>query len=201
MSLHPDLQAYVEDGEPFKMLRHPLVFSVPYVAHEQIDEMLNKSYEVKQIQIKLAREQGRWSSVVFLHERPYRINALESIKDEVPPPEFLDLLREVWVDSENIWQNLSTWRSLLIPLVGTDPWKTLTDLPDELMVYRGGTAFGLSWTLDKDKAKWFANRLKRDHPVYEGKILKKHAVGYLTERGEEEIVLDPKKIKSRVKLA
>ena len=51
----------------------------------------------------------------------------------------------------------------------------------------------MSWTLDKDKARWFGTRLLSEHhkPPYllEAKVERGDVLAYFTERGEDEIVL------------
>ena len=71
-------------------------------------------------------------------------------------------------------------------------------LPENITVYRGiqkdATINALSWTLDKNIAKWFANRFDNNGEVVEATINKKYVFAYLNGRGEKEIVLDYKKI-------
>ncbi len=74
----------------------------------------------------------------------------------------------------------------------------LTELDDVVTVYRGVTSYNakniraLSWSLDYDKADWFAHRFHEDGTVYEAQIKKGHIFALFLGRGEKEIVLDPK---------
>ena len=67
-------------------------------------------------------------------------------------------------------------------------------LPHEILVYRGfsegGDVKALSWTLDVEKAKWFAKRFGKKPQVYSAKIQKKDVLAYFNGRGESELVLD-----------
>jgi hypothetical protein len=47
----------------------------------------------------------------------------------------------------------------------------------------------LSWTLDKNQAKWFANRFEKDGVVLEKRISKKNIVAYFNGRNEEEVIV------------
>lgn len=189
--LHPDLLPYMDHGSFGPCLRHPLVFSVPYFGEAE-NERLNAQLEAKRERVAKAYAEGDWSKFVFLHERPYRFDALMEAKPKIPEAEYVALLREVWVDTENAWQNKGAWKRELMPLAGKDAWGTLADKPERMTVYRGGERTGISWTLDKAKAEWFASRLGRNHPLWRARIDKAHVVGYLDDRGEEEIVLDPR---------
>ncbi len=193
MELCSELRHYYEPagaGSRFEMVRHPLVFSVPYMDHPEENERLNKMLGLKQEARLEARNKKTWHSYVFLHERPYRIDALMSIIDMVKKKDRWELIREVFIDTENLADNLDDWRELLVEAIGKDVWRTKKDLPASIQVYRGGYPDkGVSWTLNLEKAKWFANRLGRNLPVFSGIVDKKNAIGYLTERGEEEIVV------------
>ena len=71
--------------------------------------------------------------------------------------------------------------------------KTFFDsLPDEITIFRGGIDDkGFSWTLDKDRACWFANRWYQDHRVFEKTINKSDALAYLNGRNESDIIYVP----------
>lgn len=173
------------------MVRHPLVFSVPYLDCPEENERLNKMLEVKKEARLDARNKKIWYSYIFLHERPYRIEALLSIVDVVEKKkERWELIREVFVDTENLADNLEDWRNLLWDAIGKDVWRTKKDLPTKLRIYRGGhPEKGVSWTINLEKAKWFANRWGLGLPVFTGIVAKKNVIGFLSERGEDEIVV------------
>lgn len=73
-------------------------------------------------------------------------------------------------------------------------------MPEALTIYRGyqkrGKKLGLSWTLSKEKAIWFAYRWShRGSPLVAiGTCKKADVFGYCNDREEQEIVIDPKKI-------
>ena len=77
-------------------------------------------------------------------------------------------------------------------------YKRYLSLSDELTVYRGvkpkGEVLALSWTLSKKKAEWFANRFQSDGTVHRAKIPREHALAYFNCRGEQEVVLNYRKL-------
>ena len=200
--LHPELAGYLTKEAPLDRLQHPLVYAVPYL--EQMNNHYNRRYEYVKAEVAKALEDGDFFRYVFSHERPYRVNAFihcianYTVSDE----DYWELLGSIWGDSENIWQNLTKWKRLLrskrphrARFMEEDREK-LKDLPQQLKVYRGcirgKNEKGLSWTLDKDRAKWFSNRLRQKTQnacVLEKEIPKSKVFAYLTRRGESEIVI------------
>jgi len=78
----------------------------------------------------------------------------------------------------------------------------LRALPDVLRVYRGFAGLrgeGLSWTLDRDKAIWFANRFAAGKPlrIFSGTCRKADLFAYFNSRHDDEIVIDPKLVTRR----
>jgi hypothetical protein len=114
-------------------------------------------------------------------------------------PEWLDL----WVSGDpddtdpwalGFWEEASEWAGGL-----------LTDAPDglpagSLTVYRGqsaGDPLGISWTLDPAVAHMFAAGIRvalPDGVVYTGTVEPADVLGYITQRDEAEIVVDPSKV-------
>ena len=76
--------------------------------------------------------------------------------------------------------------------------KLLAQLGETVTVYRGVTSYNaknvraLSWTIDKDRAKWFAHRFQENGIVYTAQIRKAQILAVFASRGESEIVLNPK---------
>ena len=86
------------------------------------------------------------------------------------------------------------------PLVQSD----IADLSDEktVTIYRGvkvNNYRGLSWTVDKSVAEWFAKRFGHDGDkcyVFTGRINKKDILALFSSRNEKEVVCDYRKIKN-----
>lgn len=84
-------------------------------------------------------------------------------------------------------------------------------LPETVTVYRGcsvNKVSGISWTTDKEKAKWFAMRynfqnksgpLDKECCVVEGQIAKSDVLAVILQRQESEIICDPKNVKRKKK--
>jgi len=201
--LHPDLEPYVhETGLGMRVLQHPLVYCVPYT-HTSI---ANHAYLVKTLALQRARDERSWQTYVWLHERPYRLQALCEIEYEFDTDEeFWEMLRDVWMDSENVWQNFDDWvaffsnldnRAGMSALMSEEERVLLAALPDRVTVYRGAVdglnEDGISWTLDQDRAVWFASRFNKGGEVFTRVVDKSEVVAYFTGRGEEEIVVCPR---------
>lgn len=73
-------------------------------------------------------------------------------------------------------------------------------LPEQLTIYRGITDYnkkhikGISWTLDIDIASYFAHRFRCKGKVYKATIQKKYVLAYYQNRGENEVVVDYRKL-------
>ena len=203
-SLHFELQPYLEEPEnSFAMLRHPLVFGVPYTPH--MNAVYNAQLRQKKEMLQKAEEKKAWGSWVFIHERPYRFQALDEIKDKIESDkEYWNILGEVWSDSENIWQVedtaiclLESERSEPKHLMNEEEYNFLQSLPDEIAIYRGHQKVnrdGYSWTLCPWRAKWFAQRYQQvaePVAVTRGYVPTEWVYAYLGGRGEMEIVVNP----------
>lgn len=199
-SLDPELDPYVEEGPLGRMLRHPLVYEVPLVLPGSANRLLRQ----KRDRLAEAVKDADWSTAVWLHERPHRLDAfieyvLGADEDGQPIPlgsvtddAVRALAADVWVDSENIEQNLDEWGAIFASphgiLFNDDPqgWAAL---PDPLIVFRAGIDDGgWSWTLDRKVAEFFAHRWGANHPLVTAKISKADVFGYLTRRSESEVL-------------
>ena len=194
--LHSDLIPYSDDN----IVHHPLIVAslLRDASH------INKVYREKKELVAKAEADGDWDLYVFLHEKPYRLDALERAARKGlshKPSEFWRLVGEVWQDSENIHQNLDKWKRLWAkPIENRAACMSAEDrlifesLPDEVEVWRGTNhkrgIGGLSWTLEQGKADLFAQRFSNPLPalVTKGLTSKCDIVAYFGERKEREIV-------------
>lgn len=199
--LHPDLLDWVEEGQWGKMLRHPLIYSVPLT----LPGMVNKGYIRKRALLEEYLRDEDWAGIVWLHERAYRLDTLIDYctgrDDEGNPlplsasPEYWALAADVWVDSENIGQVMAEWSALFGDCtgfwLGTDAEREQFDLlPDPIPAWRGMIDDGgWSYSTDKKIAQWFANRFDGGHSVIMELIPKDRVFGYLTRRGESELLV------------
>ena len=195
VELHPDLQPYLEDGVLGPQLRHPLVYAVPLWTKAHA----NYIYEQKKADLIDAVLHREYSKIIFLHERPYRLDAFVKIAKDLPDDKYWSLLASIWTDTENGWQNLDTWRALFASerpgrghLMDADERFTLANLPETVEIYRGCTnklnEDGISWTLNRDKAEFFANRFSNGGIVLSKQINKSDIIAVFNGRGEAEVI-------------
>lgn len=210
--LDPELEPYLEEdgalGMP--MIRHPLVYSIAH--HEQLNALVNRQLKAKLEELDRAVAERNYTRFVYLHERPYRIDAFGKLLAfcDVNDHEYWTLLGDIWTDSENVWQNIELWRRYLssdrpyrTDMMGMEEINCLyQDLDDTVTIYRGyterGTAMGLSWTVNHITAKWFARRLSQpDEKLYlaTGQVDRTDVLAYFDGRSETEVVVLPENVR------
>lgn len=213
VQLHPDLEAYVEELDMFNTLRHPLVYSVPFFNDPYSITRCNMQYEVKKKEIEKAKKEKEWARYIYLHEKPYWISVLMDINEELDEKLFWSLFIESWSIVENIYATRVFWFHLIhsrkkpsLDLVMDESEiEFFNSLPDEFEIYRGTTADephdtdSLSWTTDREKAEWFADRRESlTIPPVKTKVLsrvvkKEQVLVYHNGRYEHEIIIYPQK--------
>jgi len=200
--LHPDLVPYVSDGPLGKQLRHPLVYQIGMMGNG----FANAYYLQKVGDVEKALQNKKYDSFVWLHERPYRIEAFQEIEHLLSDTAYWKLLADIWTDTENQWQNYEEWKNLIGSergsrhyLMNEEEFNLLQSLSEEVTIYRGCqkgiNENGLSWTLDKAKAKMFSTRiaLEGEPLVLEKKISKSDIIAVFTGRNESEVIWEEKK--------
>jgi hypothetical protein len=199
--LHPDLIPYFEkDGALGAQVRHPLVYQVPLWSNGSA----NAYYLQKKKDLEIALAKKNFNQVIYLHERPYRLQAFIQIAKQLPDTKYWSLLSSIWTDTENQWQNLEQWKELLSSnrperhyLMDESEFQLLNSLPELVTIYRGCVKGlnedGLSWTLNKSKAEFFANRFGKEGIILEREIPKSDIIAVLTGRGESEVICEVKK--------
>lgn len=212
--LDPELEAYIEEDDEYgwTMIRHPLVYSVMHTDH--MNKQLNKMLAHKREALERALRKHDWSTYVFLHERPHRFDAFTHLVEQwvlTPPKKYWELLRDIWIDSENIYQNEEGWQNLLTdPRPGRRAMMTkeekaalAKDFDDEITVYRGfhieGRSRGLSWSTNSITAKFFARRLamEGDTPMLAtGTVSRSDVIAFFDGRSETEIVVLPENVRN-----
>lgn len=213
--LHEDLKPWVvEDGQFGPMLKHPLVQD--FMFDSTRCARLNAAYAYKLQAVADARTKEDWRKYIFLRERPYRAIVLHDLllSKMVSGEQYWKLVGDVWSDSENCWQYQEEWHEMLTAdqagreFMSSEDVRCVFTLPPEkgglapeTRIYRGfcneDALDGYSWTLDKARAKWFANRAVwrtggRAIPMVASAMVKReHVIAYITGRDEQEIVLLP----------
>jgi len=198
--LHPELKARMFDGPLGKMISHPLVHEIIYAP--EMNALYNKQFEVKSNAATVALAAKDYARFIVFHEKPYRIDAFSSVQSEMDDATYWDILGDLWIESENIWQNLRAWKGYLRSkrahreqFMSAEDRRVFDSFPATLDVYRGHqgrNAKGISYTLSKEKAEWFANRFhKKDRAgqVKHRQIAKQDCFAYLDGRDEQEIII------------
>jgi hypothetical protein len=207
--LDPELEDYIEESETWgRMLRHPLVYQIPLFTNGHANRVLRQKQKV----IAKAEAEQDWATVVWMHERPYRLGVLIDYligRDEdgdiitldpvTTPQSTLDLVADVWVDSENIQQNIEDWRMVFGHAhglwIGTAEeraeFEALPTIPHKdgprIHAWRGGAVGDWSWTTDRKVAEFFSKR--SGLPVRGHQIPVSDVFGYLTRRNEAELLV------------
>lgn len=203
--LDPELESFVEDSPFGPCLKHPLVFQVPFHS----GALANRQLEHKRKALADAINEEDWTSAVWIHERPYRIQVLLEFADHMTDQVFWEILGSIWTDSENIWQNENEWRNLLESdrpgrehVMDDDDRRAFNDLPDKIDIYRGCISEqnedGLSWTTNVKVAEFFAKRFAGLHDgdpiILCGTVDKSDVLFYSAGRNESEVVVLPEKV-------
>ena len=152
--------------------------------------------------LEQAREKEDWAQYVFIHERPYRVDALRQLVSVnlVNPHDLPKLILDVWIDTESPHQSYEDWDYLFNAVTCDELNAVLVEeeitardkLPAKITLYRGADPqypTGYSFTLDEEKAYWFANRFGAEGKVRGRVVPKDVTVGPLMGRGEDEMIV------------
>lgn len=207
--LLPELADMLEPAggsQTFPMLRHPLVYAVPYLP--QLNAMLNAQYKAKMQLLADYKQQRNWAGIIALYEKPYRVDALKLLRPKLPLHVYWELLANVWTGSENLESytqaqllDLLHWKRghLRERMMTADERTALANMSPTLTVYHGYDPAGrqqrLSWTLELRVARFFATRMGLKHGrIAQGTVDKKHVLAYLTSRNEAEVIVHPRHV-------
>ena len=155
---------------------------------------------------KINSAEDVWRIYAYVN-KPYCLTFLKYAEPYLSIEDYSRILGDAWVRSENPNEDPNfTKKELLSMFKRANPqslmekgeyeyWK---DFEQTLTVYRGVTSENvknikaLSWTLDEEKAKWFAGRFGENGKVYSAEIDKKDVYAYFGCRGESEVIVNPK---------
>lgn len=179
-----------------KRKREQALFILDHATEKEIERKLyDKSKIFRKLQFEkmspYMSDRQYWELLSLLH------TGVESFNDEDNPDIFQ------W------WQEKYTAdRSNREYIMTEEERKVFNALPDKITVFRGLRVeeelyepLGFSWTLDKKKAEWFAQRFWKGTPiVIEAIVDKSNCIGYLTENAEEEEILVLNVSKEEVKV-
>jgi len=112
--------------------------------------------------------------------------------------EYINVVKDWYTQTEIVYQDLQLWIDTFKSIKNTkllmdyDELNYFNNLPEKIVIYRGGVSKrGISWTLNKDIAEWFANRFRainKGGQLFEKKVYKNDCIAYFNDREEEEII-------------
>ncbi|WP_441260717.1 hypothetical protein AB7008_41650 [Bradyrhizobium sp. 521_C7_N1_3] len=188
-------------------LHHPLVICLCLNSDQVV--WYNETYQQKRDWLETARGTRDWRTFIYTHERPYRLEAFLAVYRELDDHQYWALLADVWTDSGNIWQSRPIWKSLWNSERAMKPaamdeieWQQFDALPDVITVYRGQpkrNARGMSWSLVRETAEWFAGKWRYcgEGWLLTATVKKRDVHAFKNDRNEQEIVADRFKVVSR----
>jgi hypothetical protein len=174
--------------------------------------------EIKSIKTEQRKHLEKWFNKNRIgHEEQITVCASDDkifyfykYKDKLETNEvYTRLFREAYILSSNNFEYRDQIRELFLSdriikeyLMTKDEIKRLTDLPNEITIYRGmseleeeNKEYGVSWTLDKSIAEKFAKSYlhnydtrSQKHFVKSLEIKKSNVLAYFNDRNEEEVI-------------
>lgn len=153
--------------------------------------------------------------IYWLLNDAYALYFFDYISELLSPQDYSQLLASTWINSEYANCDANINKKELLKhfqnadkqyLLKEEELKVLQSLEDKVTIYRGVTPYNknnikaLSWTLDFDTARWFANRFRSKGKVYSATIDKSHIYAYFNGKNESEVIVDPKFIED-IKIA
>jgi len=170
----------------------------------------------KQELLDEAINQEDWDKVFMLIEKPYRLSWLEENYDLITDEKaYYEFLKDAYIQSEFPMDGFYDYEDLLklfwhknYPklMMDKDELGFYNQLPQEITIWRGIRVeeeldeenIGFSFTLDKERAEWFAKRFSQDGKgtpmLIEAKVKKDKILSVFLNRGEEEVLVSPDNI-------
>jgi hypothetical protein len=207
--LDPKYLRYLGPESQFgPILKHPL-----YVGHINLDRaaFVNWVIPYKQRVIDGLIAEGRLKEAVFSHETMFLDEIFRKYLKQFDDKNYWKMISIIWTQQEQLWpkrkwflQLFKSPRSQRDHLMSAAEHRKLKSLPPTFQIYRGfigKRGEGLSWSLDRTKAEWFARRFSvlthlGKPQLMTGTIKKKDVLAYFNARKEKEIVADPATVRS-----
>jgi hypothetical protein len=187
------------------MARHPLHCELLFGDDEQLktigiptpDEIVKHKLE----RLEEAYAEKNIHSYVFTHARPFRFQALLDAKFwQDPLLGWYEVAGDVWTDTEGPGKNADIWRSEVFctmhcHMTMSEEEFAFFQTLKEVQVFRGADSSkhartGLSWTLDRNKAMWFAKRYSSKTPwLAEATVKRPQIAAVFLGRGEKEVIV------------
>lgn len=163
--LAPEIAGWVDPATAVPMVRHPWLYSpIPSTG------LINRVFASKRQMIADAHLKRRWETVVWTHERPYRLRALLSVilHGHANDPDELNII------DDNEIPNITTWDAALQHL-GIRVWQDAENIAAELALWRQvfdvpEDAFLTDDAPGENTARAWFDSLPDPVPVYRGGI-------------------------------
>ena len=199
VELCPELKNCIVDiGNGICLIKNKFLTTI-YIRSENDEDLYNKPHRVRRELAQKYLEEENFDSFIFIHERPFRLEALIEILFSIKKEDLFRIVEYVWTDSEDPCVNLEVWKYIFNYCEELGVLEdSKRDLPEKFTIYRGTRAgiedIGISWTLDASVAKMFSERFytKRTdkQPIVKVKEVKKEDIFLFTDaRGEKEVIL------------
>ena len=168
-----------------------------YIEIYDFDEMFNMMEIEKRIKymeekMNTLLKEKQYVDIFSLMEKGLRLNYLNIWYFDIPEDQRLEVFDLAYSSSE---YNFDIDEDILDDIKKLAKSR-LQNFDDEVIIYRGETEKSThyieaySWTLDLATAKFFATRFNSKGKIYTAKIKKKDIINYITDRNEEEILLN-----------
>lgn len=203
-----------KDLDPMIVVMHPIfqssIFYIPKnneilnICKNKKDLLIAKNYMKTEIE-----KINNPYQIISMIRKEYRLFYFNIIKECLSEKDYNELLKMAWSNAENIVNDPNISLPEIIRLfensnreylMSEEENNTFNQLPEYIKIYRGvkqkyRNNKGMSWTLDRKKAEWFANRFDNNGYLISGTINKKDVLGYFNCRNENEIICDWRKVK------
>ncbi len=150
---------------------------------------------------------------MLIMRKAYYLTFLKFAINDLSKDDFSTLLEYAWTISEAPNNDVNVSQSDVLrwfknankeKLMNKEDYAKYLNFPDSITVYRGvgskSREDGISWTIDKKTAIWFANRFSSKGYVLQGVVEKDDILAFFNDRNESEIIVSPKKVKEKIKL-
>lgn len=173
----------------------------------QVFNLLNeKDANIWRETLKQKILQGGVDTIFQMLNPAFILTFLKWTKDSIVPEDMGRILNKYWTGIEYINTDpdvngmtiLSFFRKAdSKTLMTKEEQEVICNLPEQVKIYRGVTSFNkkykkaLSWTLDRKKAEWFANRFNTGTgEVWTLTVPKKKILCCFLRRNENEVIVD-----------
>jgi hypothetical protein len=195
---------------------HPFVSSSLWfdsIEKEPLNLLEEESYNIWLEQFDKVVDKASLRFVYMQWRDPWKLTFMKFCGEYLSEQDYAEYLADAWVTEENPNMDSNVSRKEAIKmfksckkqyLMTAEDYEYYNHLPNEVELYRGVSKgrikLGLSWTNDKDKAKWFMNRWESNsNCLLKVKVQKKDIIAYFNTRNEKECLLDVFKYQNKIK--